>query len=71
MKGFENQNVLISVGNSGIGLASVLAFSKEGARVIITGRDQATLDKATAQLEENGLRQCRSRDTGVRRVGDS
>ena len=36
----------------GIGLAAALAFAKEGARVVITGRDQATLDKAAAQLGE-------------------
>ncbi len=53
MKRFEDQNVLVTGGNSGIGLAAALAFAKEGARVIITGRDQATLDKATAQLGEN------------------
>ena len=44
---------LVTGGNSGIGLAAALAFAKEGARVVITGRDQATLDKAAAQLGEN------------------
>src|SRR5437870_12406610 len=43
---------LVTGGNSGIGLAAALAFAKEGARVVITGRDQATLDKATALLGE-------------------
>jgi NAD(P)-dependent dehydrogenase (short-subunit alcohol dehydrogenase family) len=43
---------LVTGGNSGIGLAAALAFAKEGARVVITGRDQATLDKAAAQLGE-------------------
>lgn len=41
---------LVTGGNSGIGLAAALAFAKEGARVVITGRDQATLDKAAARL---------------------
>jgi NAD(P)-dependent dehydrogenase (short-subunit alcohol dehydrogenase family) len=41
---------LVTGGNSGIGLAAALAFAKEGARVVITGRDQATLDQAAAQL---------------------
>ncbi len=41
---------LVTGGNSGIGLAAALAFAKEGARVVFTGRDQSTLDKAAAQL---------------------
>src|SRR5438128_10154504 len=43
---------LCTGGNSGSGLATALAFAKEGARIVITGRDQATLDKAAAQLGE-------------------
>lgn len=43
---------LVTGGNSGIGLAAAFAFVKEGARVVITGRNQATLDKAAAQLGE-------------------
>ena len=50
MKRFEGKNVLVTGGNSGIGLAAAAAFAKEGARVMFTGRDQATLDKAAAQL---------------------
>jgi NAD(P)-dependent dehydrogenase (short-subunit alcohol dehydrogenase family) len=55
MKRFENKNVLVTGGNSGIGLAAALAFAREGARVVITGRDQATLDKAIGQLGEDGF----------------
>ncbi|MFZ1746201.1 MAG: SDR family oxidoreductase [Nitrospirales bacterium] len=53
MNRFQDKTVLVTGGNSGIGLATAIAFSKEGARVVITGRDQATLDKATTQLGEN------------------
>lgn len=41
---------LITGGNSGIGLATARLFVQEGAQVIITGRDQATLDAAVAEL---------------------
>ncbi len=44
---------LVTGGNSGIGLATALAFAKAGARVVLTGRDQTTLDKAAAQLGKN------------------
>jgi NAD(P)-dependent dehydrogenase (short-subunit alcohol dehydrogenase family) len=46
MNRFANKTVLVTGGNSGIGLATAVQFAREGARVIITGRDQATLDSA-------------------------
>ena len=53
MKRFEGKNVLVTGGNSGIGLAAALAFAKDGARVVITGRDQSTLEQAAAQIGNN------------------
>jgi NAD(P)-dependent dehydrogenase (short-subunit alcohol dehydrogenase family) len=50
MKRYENKTVLVTGGNSGIGLATAIRFAQEGARVIITGRDQATLDSAREQI---------------------
>jgi NAD(P)-dependent dehydrogenase (short-subunit alcohol dehydrogenase family) len=47
---FKDKVVLIFGGNSGIGLASANAFAREGARVIITGRDEKTLSEAAQQI---------------------
>lgn len=51
----EGKTALITGGNSGIGLATARAFIREGARVAITGRDQATLDQAASSLGPNAL----------------
>lgn len=50
-----NKTALITGGNSGIGLATAKLFAAEGAKVVITGRNQATLDAAAKELGSNGL----------------
>ncbi len=47
---FKDKTVLVIGGNSGIGLASAEAFAGEGAKVVITGRDQTTIDAAAAKM---------------------
>jgi NAD(P)-dependent dehydrogenase (short-subunit alcohol dehydrogenase family) len=55
MNRFTNKTVLVTGGNSGIGLSAAKAFAAEGARVVITGRDTATLDQARSTLGPQAL----------------
>jgi NAD(P)-dependent dehydrogenase (short-subunit alcohol dehydrogenase family) len=50
MSKFDKKVVLVTGGNSGIGLAAAREFARQGARVVITGRDQKTLDLAREEL---------------------
>src|SRR6266699_5138493 len=50
-----NRTAFITGGNSGIGLATARLFVAEGARVAITGRNQATLEAAARELGPNAL----------------
>ena len=43
---FKDKVVLITGGNSGIGLATAKRVAGEGGRVVITGRDRNSLDTA-------------------------
>lgn len=47
---FAGKNVVITGGNSGIGLATAQAFAREGARVAIIGRNPETLASAKDTL---------------------
>lgn len=51
----KNKTALITGGNSGIGLATARLFVAEGARVTITGRNQATLDAVAKELGPDAL----------------
>ncbi len=41
---------IVTGGNSGIGLATAKLFAAEGARVVITGRREAELEAAVAEI---------------------
>lgn len=49
-KKLEGKIALVTGGTSGIGLATAQAFAQAGAKVYITGRRAAELDKAVAQI---------------------
>ncbi|MFF3855582.1 SDR family oxidoreductase [Micromonospora sp. NPDC002575] len=55
MSTYEGKTVVITGGGSGIGLATARLLVDKGARVLITGRDHATLDAARDQLGENAM----------------
>lgn len=55
MSRFKGKNILVTGGNSGIGLETVKLFLKEGANVVFTGRRQEALDQVSAELSGNFL----------------
>lgn len=52
MRKLESKTALVTGGNSGLGKAIATRFVQEGAQVIITGRNQQTLDGTKAELGE-------------------
>ena len=54
MKTFENKTVLITGGTSGIGKATALAFAKEGANVVVSGRRVAEGEKVSREITSAG-----------------
>jgi NAD(P)-dependent dehydrogenase (short-subunit alcohol dehydrogenase family) len=55
MSRFDGRIVVITGGNSGIGLAAAQQFEAEGARVVVTGRDVRTLEAAAKSLGKQAL----------------
>ena len=52
-KNYSDKRVVITGGSSGIGLATAKLLIAGGARVLLTGRTQATLDSVREELGEN------------------
>ena len=55
MSRYDGKNVVITGGSSGLGLAAAQFLVDNGARVLVTGRRQDTLDDAGRQLGASGI----------------
>ena len=55
MERLNNKTAVITGGTTGIGFATAKLFIQEGARVIITGRNEARLQNAVNELGENAM----------------
>ena len=55
MSRLQQKIAVITGGNSGIGLATAKAWSAEGAKVIITGRNEETLASAASEIGEGTI----------------
>ena len=55
MKRYEGKVAVVTGGNSGIGLATAKAFAREGAAVVISGRDEKTLKAAEAEIGSGAM----------------
>src|SRR5690349_13763196 len=50
----SGKKLVIMGGTSGMGLSAAMACIKEGAQVVVTGRNEDTAANAVSQLSDNG-----------------
>jgi NAD(P)-dependent dehydrogenase (short-subunit alcohol dehydrogenase family) len=55
MKNLENKVAIVTGGNSGIGYAAAADLAAKGAKVIVTGRNKESLEKAETELNVTGI----------------
>lgn len=55
MSRYDDKNVVITGGSSGLGFVTAQLLVNEGARVIVTGRTRTTLDDARRQLGDKAI----------------
>ena len=55
MDRFKGKTALITGGTTGLGFATAKLFIEEGARVIVTGRNPATIKAAQAELGDHAI----------------
>jgi NAD(P)-dependent dehydrogenase (short-subunit alcohol dehydrogenase family) len=55
MNKLKNKVAVITGGNAGIGFATAKEFVAQGAKVVITGRNQSLIDDAVKQLGSNAI----------------
>lgn len=70
MSFFQQKNILITGGSTGIGLATAEAFINQGARVTITGTSDQNLKAAAEKINNANLRTVKSNTTDLHAIDD-
>lgn len=68
MQSMQNKVAVITGGSSGIGLATAQEFIAQGAKVVITGRTQATLNEAVSTIGSTNLHAIQSDTASVNEI---